>query len=189
MECLLLEAAPHRWCARRPAVPLRKDAAGTGLQVPLELHCSLLVRKFDGDVQLPGTVPRSVGAAAGIVIGEAGADVRGVTDVERWLRISTLENVDESVGFGHARPEATPMPIADTSKHAACARWPSEGSQFLRLGHRNMVEDSRSGVVRVLTRQPIGSSRDQCIPRAQPMSFRLPSATRPRVRGRWHGWS
>jgi hypothetical protein len=39
----------------------------------------LLVGKLDGDVKVPGAKPGGVGAAAGVVIGEA--DVRGVTDV------------------------------------------------------------------------------------------------------------
>ena len=60
---------------------LRKGATGTGLQIPLELHCSLLVGKFDGDVQLPRTMARSVRAAASVVIGEAGGNIVGETDV------------------------------------------------------------------------------------------------------------
>ena len=47
----------------------------------LEVDRSLLVTKFDSDVKLPGTVPRSVWAAAGVVIGEAGVDVVCEADV------------------------------------------------------------------------------------------------------------
>ena len=116
-----LWSRPHRQLVegRRipsPKMPLREGAAGAGLQVAFEIDSALFVGEFDGDVQLPGTVARGVGAAAGVVIGEAGGDVRGVTDVEVWLRIGVLENVDESLVFRHARPEATAMPIADVSK-------------------------------------------------------------------------
>ena len=56
-------------------VSLRKGAARTGLQIALELERPSFVGELDGDVELPGTVARRVGAAAGVVIGEAGGDV------------------------------------------------------------------------------------------------------------------
>ena len=52
-----------------------KGAAGAGFQIALEVDSALLVRKFDGDVKLPGAIARGVGAAAGVVVGEAGGDV------------------------------------------------------------------------------------------------------------------
>ena len=64
-------------------------------------------------MEFPRTVPGSVGGAAGVVVGEAGLDVSGTTDVEMWLRPDTLEEVDESLVFRHARREATPMPYLD----------------------------------------------------------------------------
>ena len=131
----VLWTRPHRQLVEgagrlSPEMTLREGAAGTGLQIALELDSPLLVRKFDGDVELPWAVARGVGAAAGVVVGEAGADVRGVTDVEVWLRIGTLENVDESLVFRHARPEATAMPTADVSKLTECAPWPRDDRSF-----------------------------------------------------------
>jgi hypothetical protein len=60
---------------------LRKGAAGTRLQIALELKSPLLVGECDGDVELPRAVARSVRAAAGVVVGEAGVDVMGEADV------------------------------------------------------------------------------------------------------------
>jgi hypothetical protein len=61
----------------------------------------LLVGEFDRDVQPPGTVARGVGAATGVVVGAAGADVRGEANVVVGFGIGTLQNVDESLVFGH----------------------------------------------------------------------------------------
>jgi Recombinase len=93
------------WSKDAPSfeMSLRKCATGAGLQIALEGDCSPLIREFDGDVKLPRAVARNVGAAAGVVIGEAGVDVRSVTDVEVWLRIGTLENVNESPVLRHTR--------------------------------------------------------------------------------------
>ena len=90
-------------------------------------------------IGLPWAVARGVGTAAGVVVGEAGGDIRGVTDVEVWLRIGVLENVDESLVFRHARPEATAMPIAEVSKLTGMCAMGSRRSQFLRLGQREMA--------------------------------------------------
>jgi len=81
-------------------------------------------------IGLPWAVARGVGTAAGVVVGEAGGDIRGVTDVEVWLRIGVLENVDESLVFRHARPEATAMPIAEVSKLTGCALWARDDRSF-----------------------------------------------------------
>ena len=94
-------------------MPLREGAPGSGLQVPLEGNGSLLVGELDRDVKLPRPVSRGMGTPACVVVGEAGRNVRSATDIEMWLRIGIFENVDESLVFRHARPEATPMPDAD----------------------------------------------------------------------------
>ena len=111
-------------------MPLREGAPRAGLQIAFEVESSSLVRKFDGDVELPRAVSRGVGAAARVVVGEAGANVRGEADVEMRRRIGALENVDESFVFGHARPKATAMPAADVSKLTGCARWSRDGRSF-----------------------------------------------------------
>ena len=78
-----------RWskgrCASSLEVSLRKGAAGTGFQIALELNSPLLVGEFDGDVELPRAVARSVRAAAGVVIGEAGEHVVREADVRTAL--------------------------------------------------------------------------------------------------------
>jgi hypothetical protein len=58
-------------------------------------------------VKVPGAVARGVRAAAGVVVDKACANVRGEADVEVWLEIGSLENVDESLVFRHARRKAT----------------------------------------------------------------------------------
>ena len=68
-------------------VTLREGAAGTGLQVAFEADGSLLGGEFDGDVDAPRTITRGVGAAAGVVVGEAGTDVGREADVEVRLGI------------------------------------------------------------------------------------------------------
>ena len=105
----------HRQLVERPQgtspeVPLRECATGPGLQIALEFNSPLLVGEFDGDVEVPRAVPRGVRAAAGVVVGESGVDVRGETDVEVSLRIGTLENVDESLVFGHPKAKARSAP-------------------------------------------------------------------------------
>ena len=80
---------------------LRERAAGTGLEVALERDGSLLVRKLNDDVELPWTVARSVRAAAGVVVGEARGDVVGETDVIVSSGTGALQNVDDSLAFGH----------------------------------------------------------------------------------------
>jgi hypothetical protein len=124
-------------------VPLRKGATRAGLQVTLEIDSSLLVRKFYGEVKLPRAVTRSVGAAAGVVVGEAGGDVRRSTDVEVWFRIGILEDVDESLVLRHARPEATAMPNADVSKLTECVPWPCEDRSFCDSAIKKWWKDSR----------------------------------------------
>ncbi|HXG70861.1 MAG TPA: hypothetical protein VNJ04_09655 [Gemmatimonadaceae bacterium] len=52
-------------------VALREGATGARLEVTLEGDGSLLVGQFDGDVELPGTMTRSVEGATGIVVLEA----------------------------------------------------------------------------------------------------------------------
>jgi len=66
---------------RSAKMPLREGAPGAGLQIALEIESSSLVRKFDADVELPWAVARRVGAAAGVVVGEARGDIRGEADV------------------------------------------------------------------------------------------------------------
>jgi|SRR5688500_17116216 hypothetical protein len=80
---------------------LREGAARTGFQVALEGDGSLLVRKPDDDVELSRTVARSVRAAARVVIGEARGDVVGETDVVVSCGTGALQNVDDSLAFGH----------------------------------------------------------------------------------------
>jgi len=52
-------------------VALREGATGAGLQVALEGDGSSLLGQLDGDVELPRTMTRRVGAATGIVVFEA----------------------------------------------------------------------------------------------------------------------
>jgi hypothetical protein len=56
-------------------------------------------------MKAPRAIPRGVGAAAGIVVFQAGADAGGQTNVEVWLRIGTLKNVDESLVRRHRETE------------------------------------------------------------------------------------
>jgi hypothetical protein len=42
-------------------VPLRKGAAGAGLQIALEVDSSLFVGELDDDVELPGAVAGGMG--------------------------------------------------------------------------------------------------------------------------------
>jgi hypothetical protein len=59
----------------------------------------------------------SVGAAAGVVVGESGMDVRGETDVVACGGRGTLQNVDASLVFGHPNVKATSMPTCwDTER-------------------------------------------------------------------------
>ena len=52
-------------------------------------------------------------AAAVVVIGEAGGDVRRQADIEVRLGVGTLENVNESPVSRHTRRKATRMPKAE----------------------------------------------------------------------------
>ena len=60
-----------------------------------------------------GLMTRSVRAAAGVVIGEAGEDIRRQADIEVRLGVGTLESVDESLVVRHGRRKATQMPKAE----------------------------------------------------------------------------
>jgi hypothetical protein len=61
-------------------------------------------------VTLPGAVARGVGAAAGVVVGEASGDIGREADVEVAFTSGTLENVHDPLVFGHPSREATRMP-------------------------------------------------------------------------------
>lgn len=61
----------------------------------------------------PFDLARRVGAAAGVVIREAGRAVGREAGVVVRLGIGTLQDVGESLVFRHARPETTAMPNAD----------------------------------------------------------------------------
>jgi hypothetical protein len=115
---------------------LRKSATGSGLQVPLEGNSSSLVGELDRHVKLPGAMAGGVRTPSGVVVGEAGSNVRGATDVEAWLRSGILQNVNESLVFRHAPGKATPMPGRDVSKDAECARWGRRRLQFVRSQSR-----------------------------------------------------
>jgi hypothetical protein len=73
-----------------PKITVRKGAVGTGRQIALEPNRPLLVGEFDGDVELPRAVARSVRAAAGVVIGEAGEDIRRQADIECGVESALL---------------------------------------------------------------------------------------------------
>jgi hypothetical protein len=90
-------------------VSFGKGAAGTGLQVALEGDCALLVGEFDGDVKSPGTVASSVGAAARVVIGEAGVHIVCQTNVGTTRITQTAQEVDEALRC-HAWLGASPPP-------------------------------------------------------------------------------
>ncbi len=70
----------------------------------------MLVTKFDRDVTEPGAVARGVRAAASIVVGETGENVRGETDVVVVSCIGSPQNMDKSLVFGHPKANATPVP-------------------------------------------------------------------------------
>ena len=59
-------------------------------------------------------------AAAGVVVGEAGVDVRSEADVVVRPGIDTLQNVDESLVFGHPQVKATSVPTCRTQKRSTC---------------------------------------------------------------------
>ena len=99
-------------------MPLREGAPGAGLQIALEIESSSLVRKFEGDVELPWAVARRVGAAAGVVVGEARGDIRGEADVVARLGSGTLQYVDESLVFRHPHVKATSVPTCWITERA-----------------------------------------------------------------------
>jgi hypothetical protein len=100
----LLGSLSKRSPGPQAKVPLRKGAARTGLQIALELDSPLLVRELDGDVENPRAVARGVGATAGVVVSEAGADV--VCEADIWTaRIAhTAQDVDDAPRWHAAGP-------------------------------------------------------------------------------------
>src|SRR5215213_2969710 len=110
-------------------VPLRKGAAGTGLQITLEVECALLVRKFDGDVQLPGSVARRVRAAAAVVVGEAGGGVVGEADVWTARIIHAAQNVDNAL----RRHAGTRCKLADRLWDSGIFAQCRNGPEMLKL--------------------------------------------------------
>jgi hypothetical protein len=83
-------------------MPFGKRAAGAGLQVPFEPERRLFSRKFDADVQRPGTISGRVRAATSIVIGEPLVDGRSDANAEMWRLVGALENVDDALWLRHA---------------------------------------------------------------------------------------
>jgi hypothetical protein len=71
---------------------VRNSAPGAGLQIALEGDSSLLIGELDADVEVPRTMARSVGTAAGVVIGEARGNVRSQTDIGT-ARLRTLRKI------------------------------------------------------------------------------------------------
>ena len=96
---------------------LRKGATGGRFQLALELNSPLLIGELDGDVELPRAVARSVRTAAGVVIGEAGADV--VREADIWTdRIAhTAQDVDDAPRW-HAAGPASAAPRGREGKRA-----------------------------------------------------------------------
>ena len=87
-----------------------------------------------------------VGAPAGVVVGEAGGDVRSATDVEvRHRRGGTLENVNELLVSRHARREATASRRDASQTQGMCAM-ALRRSQFLRLGHGRLWRSRARGL-------------------------------------------
>ena len=91
-------------------VPLCKGATGTGFQISLEGDSSLLVGELDADVEVPRTIARSVRTAAGVVVGDAGGNVRGQTDVGTARVTHTAQDIDEALR-GHGRIECKPSTV------------------------------------------------------------------------------
>ena len=94
------------WPLIRSAASQRRDRTLTSNSARSEWRrCSS--GQFSGHVELPGTMTRGVWAAAGVVVIEAGEDIRRQADIEVRLGVGTLENVDESPVFRHTRRKAT----------------------------------------------------------------------------------
>ena len=78
----MVEASPgagRRAEASHPKWRLAKARPVAGFQIALERDGSLFVGQLDADVEVPRSIARSVGTAAGVVVGEAGANVGGET--------------------------------------------------------------------------------------------------------------
>ena len=74
-------------------------------------------------MKMPGAVARGVRAAAVVVVGETGANVRGETDVVVVSWIGSLQNIDKSLVFEHPKAKATAVPSVDVSKFTGLALW------------------------------------------------------------------
>jgi hypothetical protein len=59
-----------------------------------------------------------VGAAAGVVVGEAREDIGRKADVVVRRGSGTLQNVDESLAFAHPLSKATSVPTCWNTEHA-----------------------------------------------------------------------
>jgi len=77
---------------------LAKARPDPRLQIALEPDGPFLVRKFDDDVEFPGTITRGAGKAARVVRRKAFTNVRRQPNVEVWSEVGTPEDVDESLG-------------------------------------------------------------------------------------------
>jgi hypothetical protein len=97
--------AYRRWTSLLE-MPFRKGAPRSGFQIALEAGGSLLIRKFNDDMKLPWSVPRSVPAATGIVVVNSPADIGRQADVVAGIAVRISQGVDESLVTRHkAHPQ------------------------------------------------------------------------------------
>jgi site-specific DNA recombinase len=89
--------------------------AGARFQVALETDRSRLVRELDSNVKTPGPSGCGVRALAGIVARQPGLHIGRQPDIEVWIVIAILQNVDESLVGWHAPSEASQIPRAECS--------------------------------------------------------------------------
>jgi hypothetical protein len=88
-------------------------------------------------VEMPRAVARGVGAAAGVVVGEARGDVVRKADVVARLGIGAVQNVDESLVFGHSKAKARSMP----------KRWNAERPETTNTRHTDGSFCDPTGVI------------------------------------------
>ena len=82
-----------------------ESTAGARFQIPLEANGSLLVREFDDDVQSPRSARCGVWTAPRVVVQHPRVHIGRETDVEAWVSICVVQNVDKSFVCGHGRGE------------------------------------------------------------------------------------
>ena len=104
-------------------MPLREGAARSRLQIALEADRAWLVGEFDGDVQAPGTPLGRMGTETVVVGGKSCAYIGRQADVEMWLGIGILQDVDGLPLVAHASTERNSHAWADGQKCDRSLGW------------------------------------------------------------------